>query len=92
VQFIFLQKRFGVFQERILRKNFYRMTQLLIELETGCNCIKILVVPPDKDNEISGYVARSEEKNIYKILVGKSYKTTQDVNRKAIRMQFWIGP
>ena len=34
-------------------------------------------MPPDKDNEIIGCVAQREEKNIYKILVGKFYKTTQ---------------
>jgi len=35
-------------------------------------------VPPDKYNEISGCVAHREEKNIYKILVGSSYKNTQE--------------
>ena len=54
------------------------MIELIIKLETGYNYIKILVVPPDKDKEISGCVAYREVKNIHKILVGKSYKTMQE--------------
>jgi len=68
-----LRKGFRDFKEII----FYPMIQIVTKLETGKNCVKILVMPPDKDNEISGCVARREEKNIYKILVENSHKTTQ---------------
>jgi len=74
----FLPEEIWCVSGKDFEETFYPMIQLIIKLDIGYNCIKILVVPPDKDNEISGCVERKEGKKIYKILVGNSYITTQE--------------
>jgi len=43
-------------------EKFYPMIQIIIKMDTGYNYIKILIVLPDKNNEISGCVKHREEK------------------------------
>jgi len=91
----FLREEIWCISETDFKETFYRMIQLIIKLETGYNCVKILVVPPDKDNEINECVASREEK---KYLPNSGRKCLQNytgdlgVSRNAIRMHFWTGP
>jgi len=43
---------------------FYTRIQLIMKLDIGHNCIKILIVTPDKGNEISGCVEQREREKI----------------------------